>query len=109
MNFRRRGRLPRQMFPDLIRSEHQNRSQQPHQRAGDAVDRCLSRPPSTTPGRKRVKPVLENIEIKGAQVYNAEVIQRVINTMKVEAFIEFQTLGYQMTGPSQHPAVQFLK
>src|SRR2546427_280300 len=100
MNFRRRGCFPRQMFPDFIGSEHQNRSQQSRQRAGNAIDSSLSGTPLTALGRKRVKPVLQNIEIKGAQVYDAEVIDCVIHSMKVEAFIEFRALGYQLTRPS---------
>src|SRR5579872_932366 len=97
------------MLPDLIGSEHQNRSQQPRQRAGDAVDRCLSGTPLTALWRERVEPVLENVEIKGAQVYNAEVIERVIDPMEVEALIEFQALGHQLTGSSKHPTIQFFE
>src|SRR4029077_10721458 len=97
------------MLPDLIGSEHHNRTEEPRQRAGDAVDGCLSGTPLTALWRKRVKPVLENIEIKRAQVYDAEVIQRVIDSMEVEILIECEALGCQLTGPSNHPTIQFLE
>src|ERR1700732_796197 len=97
------------MLPDLVGSEHHNRTEEPRQRAGDAVDGCLSGTPLTTLRRKRVKPVLENVKIKGAQVHHAEVIERVIDSMEIEALIEFQALGHELTGPSKHPTIQFLE
>src|ERR1700722_12069682 len=108
MNFSRGACLPRQMFPDLVRCKSQNRSQQTRQCGGDPVNGGLGRAAGAAPLRKGVEPGLENIEIKCGQVDYAEIIERVIDAMEVESFVELRALRYEAAGPGKHPAIHFL-
>src|SRR5579883_353789 len=109
MNLRRCAAFLRQVFPDFVGSEYEDRRKEPRQPACDAVDSGLRRASFATLCRKCVKPVLENIEIKRAQIHDAEVVQRVVNAMKIEALVELQALGHKLLRTPQHPAVELFE
>src|SRR6266702_3745839 len=95
--------------PDLIRREAKEGSNGAHEGIQNPVDRCLRGPASNRCPGSRVKPVLEDIEVKSAQLDRRKVVKRAIDLVKCElrvsrldALQEFRRLG-------KRPGVDFLQ
>ena len=62
----------------------------------------------TTAGRIRrvaVHPVLCDVDIEATQVHCAEVVERVVNLVKLERFVGGSTICDYMIDPLQNPAI----
>ena len=86
-----------QILPDFFTSEAHDRRQQARQRLADAPDRGLRAAPRLRFRREDVEPVLQHVEIKRAQVDNAEMIQPVIDP--VECKIVIRTCEHHQRKP----------
>ena len=74
----------RQKLPDFLGGEDEDRSDQAHERVGDSIDGGLRGAAAAIIGREGVEPILEHVEIKRAQVHDAEIVDRVIDAVKFE-------------------------
>src|SRR5439155_19415112 len=59
--------------------------------------------------RRRIKPVLQNIKVEGAQINRGEIVERAVNSVKLEGLISRPDLGDYLRGSTQGPGVNFLE
>src|SRR5450759_4737963 len=69
--------------PDLFRGKREDGGHQPHQALQDLVQRVLRRASCLRVLAGRVQPVLENIEVKPAQILGAETLQLLRHEMEI--------------------------
>src|SRR4029077_8028090 len=97
----------RQVFPDLVGSESKQRRKHSCQRVRDQVKRGLRRTPRQATWRVGIKPILQDVEISRGKRDGGEVIERVIDGVKLICFISFADRSNYLVKLSQRPAVSF--
>ena len=90
------ARHAREMLPDFLGGEHDDRRREAQQSARDAIHGGLRRAPRAVSRRKRVEPVLEHVEIKRAQVHDGEIVQRVEDAVKFKCLVPLAALPHQL-------------
>src|SRR6185369_6923236 len=96
-----------QIFPNLIRGEHEQRGKHTRQRVCDLVKRGLRRTPCEAAWRVGIKPILQDVEISRRKRDGAEVIERVVNSVKFISCIGFANRAHYSVKLSQRPVVSF--
>src|SRR5208282_5209583 len=72
----------RQVPPDFLASKTHDRRKQSHQRFSDVPDRGLSAATAVRLRRRNVEAILEHIEVKRAQIHDAEMVHPVIDLVE---------------------------
>src|SRR6266480_84957 len=93
------------MTPRLLGRENENWRQQSAERIEDFVHGNLGGPTAWRIRRVAVHPVFGDVDVQAAQVYRAEVVERVVNLVKLERFVCGSTVGDHMIEPLQNPAI----
>ena len=75
------------MLPHFITGKAHDRRKQTSQRLADAPERCLSRAPADRIRSIGVKPVFDDVGVKGAQFDGAEVVYALIDFVKRKLFV----------------------
>src|SRR5260370_28378968 len=88
----------RKMLPYFFSSEDQYRRDQPKERAADPVDGGLRGAARAVAGRKGVKPVFENVEIKRAQIHGGKIVQGVIDAAEIVAVVPLAAMSDELGG-----------
>ena len=93
--------------PDLFRGKGEDGRHQPHQALQDLVQRVLRRAPRLRVLAGGVQPVLENVEVKPAQILGAEALQLLRHEMKVIVVVVAHYFLLQRLRESERIAVDF--
>src|ERR1051326_1167773 len=96
------------MLPDLRRRKRQDRRHQVYEHVENTVERGLRRAPRARPRRLAIEAVLHNVEIERAQVYAAEVVERMVNDMELELIVRVEAAREQRVGAAENPAVELV-
>ena len=96
----------RQVLPDLLGGEDQDRSHQPGQRGQDVVHGGLSRPAQDAVPLLAVQPVLDDIQIEAGHFHHAEVVDGVEGDVIIQSIISRPCLIVQLVQPLISPLVQ---
>jgi hypothetical protein len=94
------------MLPDLLGGKGENRRHEVNQCLEDPIERCLNRAPLPGIGPLAVETVLHNVQIKGAQIDAAKVVQGMIDDMKLKILIGLATSSQKGLRPMENPTVQ---
>src|ERR1700722_3992386 len=92
--------------PDLFRGEAHDRREQPDEYFDNAPDRRLRGAPRVRLWRRDVEPVFQNVEIKRAEIDNAEMIYAVVNLVEGEFVVRFLHVGRESASLAQHVLVK---
>src|ERR1700687_3067587 len=98
---------PREVLPDFFARKTHDRCQQTDQRFADAPDRGLCAATGLRLRRRNVEAVLENVEVKGAQVHDAEMVHPVIDLVEGELVVPVADVGGEGASLAQHVLVEF--
>ncbi|MNI33745.1 hypothetical protein D3C73_877060 [compost metagenome] len=98
--------VARQIPPQLVGGEGQDRRHPAGERLGDVVHRALRRTTTVRIGRHRVQAVLGHVQVQRAQVHAAEVQQQLHDLGHVVVVIRRLDLLLQLPGAVHDPAVQ---
>ncbi len=99
----------RQIPPDFLSREDEDRGDQAHQGAGNLPDGCLCRTARFALCSFRIKAIFENVEIKGTQVNDTEVVNGMIDAVEIVSGIPLPAPGHEFGGALEHPAIHFLE
>src|SRR5580692_12080972 len=77
----------RQILPDLVGGESKDGRDQAHQRFGDAPQNGLRGAAFRALWRKRVEAVFEDVEVEGAQLNDAELVDGVVDAVELEVSV----------------------
>ena len=98
--------LARQVFPQLVGGERQDRRDPAHQRFGDVVQRGLRRTAGLAVGAGGVLAVLDDVEVETAQLLHAEVVDLGVDVPEAVFAVVFLQLALQQQGAVHGPTVQ---
>src|SRR2546425_4059203 len=102
-------RRSRNAPPDLVRREAKDGSNGAHEGIQNPVDRRLRGPaPDRRPG-SGIKPVLEDVEVKSAQLDCREVVKRAIDLVKRELRVGRLDALHQFRRLRERPGVYLLQ
>src|SRR5882672_11248036 len=99
----------RQIPPDFLSREDEDRGDQAHQSARNLPDSGLRRAARFILGSLRIKAIFENVEIKGTQVNDTEVMNGMIDAVEIVSGIPLPALSHEFGGALEHPAIHFLE
>src|SRR5438270_12889081 len=99
----------RQIPPDLLGREDEYGGDQANQRAGDFPDRRLRGTTRSVLRGLRIETILENVKVKRAEIDDAEIVDSMINTVKIVSLVPLAALTDQLGGALEHPAIHFLE
>ena len=83
----RAGPGARQALPDFIGREAQDRRQPAHVKLRDMIQGGLRRAAFEAVGGAGILPILDDIQIKTAHLHHAELVQHLVDQMKVESIV----------------------
>src|SRR5258708_9667413 len=89
----------RKMLPYFFGGEDQYRRDQPKERAADPVDGGLRGAARAVAGRKGVKPVFENVEIKRAQIHGRKIVHGMVDAVEIVAIVALAALSRELRCP----------
>jgi hypothetical protein len=69
----------------------------------------LSRFPAPGTGRKRIKPILQDIEIEGAHLDRAKILNAMVDRVELETLITLANPGDEFLKLMECPSVHFMK
>lgn len=95
--------------PYLVRSEAEDRSDQPGKSFGDAPERGLRAAAARMIRRKGIEPVLEHVEVERGEIGVHELVQRMVGAMKFEVVVGLADLGVQLREPGENVLIERLK
>uniref|UniRef100_A0A0N5A5U6 NAD-specific glutamate dehydrogenase n=1 Tax=Parastrongyloides trichosuri TaxID=131310 RepID=A0A0N5A5U6_PARTI len=98
--------LARQVLPQLVGGERQDRCDPAHQRFADVVQRGLARAARDTVGAGGVLAVLDDVEVETAQLLHAEVVDLGVDVPEAVLAVVLFQLALQQQGTVDRPAVQ---
>src|SRR5712671_6056487 len=99
----------RQIPPDFLSREDEDRGDQAHQGAGNLPDSGLRRTPRFALCSFRIKAIFENVEIKGTEVNDTEIVDSMIDAMEIVSGVPLAALGDQLGCALKHPAIYFVE
>src|SRR5215510_6418268 len=108
MNGTQRLFTTRKIFPDLVRSKHQEGSEQSRQTVGDPVENCLRRTPRKISWREGIQAILHDVEIARRQSDRGKVVECVVNQVELVRLISLQDLIHHSVKLCQCPAINLL-
>src|SRR5438128_1485530 len=91
--------------PGFFGGKYKNRPKQPAERVEDRVHRALRRAAARGIGRVAVETVFGNVHIETAQIDGAELIERVVNLVKLVSGISRATLVDHSLESVHNPAI----
>src|SRR3984893_5406595 len=94
-----------EMPPRFLCCESQNRREQLTKSAKDFVHCALGRASPSRVRRVAIHPVFRDVDIKRAQIDRTEVIERVIDLMKLKRFVSGSTIGNHSVESLQNPPI----
>src|SRR5258708_13894001 len=97
------------MLPDFLGSENENWRGQADKRACDFPDSGLRRAARIVSWSFGVETILQHVKIERAEVYNAIIVDGVINAVEFIVCIPFPAFLNQFSRAVQHPAVDFFE
>jgi len=99
----------RQVSPDFFGGEDEHGSDESHQRASNFPDHRLCGAARFVRGSFRIEAVFQHIEIKGAEIHDAEIMDGVIDAVEIIRGVPVAAFGDQLGGALEHPAIHFLE
>src|ERR1041385_6964272 len=94
-----------QVLPDLVSRKHEDRRDHPRKCIHDLEQRSLRRPPCFVTRRKRVKPILDDVEITRREANCRPVEQSTIDVVKLVSFVRREHFLCYATQLGERPAV----
>src|SRR5450830_1423977 len=98
--------LARQVFPQFVGGEGQDRRDPAHQRFGDVIQRGLRRAARLAVGAGGVLAVLDDVEVETAQLLHAEVVNLRIDIPEAVFTVVLLQLALQQQSTVHGPTVQ---
>src|SRR6185437_8271296 len=97
----------RQIFPNFLGCENEDWRNEADQRPCDVIGGRLRGATPTIIGCEGIKAILENIEIKRAQIDRAEILNRMIDAVELKFFVPSVALTDKRSRAAKHPGVHF--
>src|SRR5471032_1719353 len=98
--------LARQVFPQFVGGERQDRRDPAHQRFADVVQRGLRRTAGLAVGAGGVLAVLDDVEVETTQLLHAEVVDLGVDVPEAVFAVVLLQLALQQQGTVHGPTVQ---
>src|SRR6266481_7079052 len=99
----------RQILPDFLGGENEDRSGEADERAGDFPDSGLRGAARFISGRLGIETVLQHVEIECAEVHDAIIVDGVVDTVEFVIRVPFAAFLDKLDGTVEHPRVELLE
>src|SRR6266849_4725141 len=99
----------RQILPDFLGGENENRRYETDERAADFPDGGLRGAAYFVFGSFGVQAILQHVEIEGAEIHYAIIVNGVVDAVEFVAGIPFAAFLDEFGGAVEHPTVEFLE